>query len=458
MNCIYCMTPKNKSHIFFIVGDNMKLKEYYDAFFNGNYNRDFRIFGKQTMIRHAPKKESTNQKRKNHMQNFVVNNLNTTLIKYSNFYVHHAYFEDIVDYQLANDNARTVNHFFFDFDKEFVDGSKYKKIIKGYDGNLGIEDLKKLPLKEYLNGMNQIQEQIQDLIVYDNILSDSWNEAKKVNDYFNSQGLKTYTCLSMSKGVHLRCFFKPVIVNNYNRMIHDLHENLKKQFNLRTIDDKVTGKDSNPLKSVERLPYSFNEKSGLRVVPFSFETDSLNDVIEKSLKLSKKKLVNVEDFKGSDFVNTDFHNGILKLDSEINILVMKEQKAKEQLLKEKIANGTIKGDYTNGNALFKDLRILVRFICGDSNLVSEHERYDKYHCVFHDDKSPSAIVGKKNYTCLSSNCKITKLNYFDFIREWFNLKSDSEVKEKMVELQQLYDEKFGDIIDCDVNIESKITA
>ena len=118
----------------------------------------------------------------------------------------------------------------------------------------------------------------------------------------------------------------------------------------------------------------------------------------------------------------------------------KEQDTKNRLMHEKIANGKIKGKYYNGKGLFQDLRTLVRFVCGDDNLVSEHERYNKYKCVFHDYKNPSAIVGIKNYTCVSSNCKINKLNYFEFIKEWFKLKSDYEVKQKMVELQEKYNE------------------
>ena len=306
-----------------------------------------------------------------------------------------------------------------------------------------IEDLKQLPIREYKDGMNAIQEQIQDMIVYENILNDSWQESKKVYEYFKQQGLTTYTCLSMSKGVHLRCYFKPIHVDNYNDIIHNLHDNLVKQFNLKTLDPQVSGKDSNPSKSVERLPFTFNEKSGLRVVPFNFEHDSLEDVIEKSLKISEHKIVNVDDFKLSDYVNPTFHDGILKLNSQIEVLKMKEQQARDKLLQEKIANGTVSGNYTGENALFKDLRILVRFICGDDNLVSEHARYDKWKCVFHDDKNPSAIVGIKNYQCLSSNCKVGKINYFEFLRLWFGLKSDQEVKEKMVELQQLYDERIG---------------
>ena len=444
-----------------IGGANMKILNYFDEFFNNNYNRDLRCIGKVRNVKHAPKFETTNTKHAKSKTMFIKNNINNTMAKYTSFYGSHTYFEDVLDYQLANDTARTINHFFFDFDKEFADGSKFKKITKG-DGkeNLGIEDLKQLPIREYKDGMNAIQEQIQDMIVYENILMDSWQESKKVYEYFKSQGLTTYTCLSMSKGVHLRCFFNPIRLNNYNRIIHDLHSNLEKQFNLKTIDEKVTGKDSNPLKSVERLPYTYNEKSGLRVVPFSFEHDSLEDVIEKSIKISKnKRLSDVEQFNLNDFINPTFDNGILKLDKQIDVLVAKEQDAKNKLLQEKIKNGTINGTYNGNGGLFQDLRILVRFVCGDDNLVSEHARYDKYKCHFHHDKSPSAIVGIKNYTCLSSNCKVGKINYFEFLRLWFGLKSDDEVKEKMVELQRLYDEKFGDVIDNGgENVESTIDA
>ena len=427
----------------------MKILSYYDEFFNNNYNRDLRKFGKKSKVEHAPKHKTTNEKHKHHKQRFIKNNINTKSARYNRFYCWHTYFEDIIDYQTANENTRIVNHFFFDFDKHFDKNSiaktKFKKIT---DEQEKVKE--NMAGREYFNRMGELQEQVQDMIIFENLLSQAWNESKKVYEYFKSQGLKTYTCLSMSKGVHMRCFFKPTHVKNYNRIIHDLHSNLKEQFDLKTIDEKVTGKDSNPLKSVERLPYSFNEKSGLRVVPFSFETDSLDSVIEKSVQLSKpQKIANVESFNLSDYVNPEFHKGILKLDSQIEKAIADEQDAKEKLIHEKRLNGTINGKYVSDGGLFQDLRILVRFVCGDGNLVSEHERYDKYHCHFHEDKNPSTIVGKKNYTCLSCNCKIGKINYFEFIRNWFKLKSDNEVKEKMVELQSLYDaqsDQNGDVI------------
>ena len=432
----------------------MKIQNYYDEFFNNNYNRDLRTFTKQSDVRHAPKIEISNERHAKHKRNFIKSKINSKMARYTRFYCGHTYFEDILDYQLANDNARTINHFFFDFDKEFAKNSKFKNIT-----NKQSDAMDKLHGNELFDKLREYQEQIQDMILFENILNQSWQEAKIVNDYFQQQGLKTYTCLSSSKGVHLRAFFKPIQLNNYNDIIHDLHKNLVNQFDLKTLDPKVSGKDSNPLKSVERLPYSFNEKSGLRVTPFDFEHDSLDDVIDKAFKLSEQKIVNVEQFRLADYINTDFHNGILKLDKQIDVVKSKEKKAREQLLKEKIKNGTVSGTYGGANPLFKDLRILVRFVCGDDNLVSEHDRYDKYHCHFHGDKNPSCIVGMKNYTCLSSNCKITKLNYFEFLRLWFGLESDDEVKEKMVELQQLYDEKFGDVADNGgENVEQEIDA
>lgn len=414
----------------------MKLINFFDEFFNNKYNRDFRIFGKKTKLNHAPKYETTNEKHKKHSRMFIKSNINTKTARYNKFFGGLAYYDNMVDYQLKNEDAMQFNHMFFDFDKH---NSKFE-IIKDKQSDAK----EKLNGKAYFDRMNELQEQIQDMILFENLLKDAWQDALIVNNYLQEQGLKTFCCLSASKGIHIRCYFKPIHVNNYNRIVSDLYHNLTKQFNLKTLDFEVS--DKNPSKSVERLPYTFNEKSGLRVTPFDFEHESLNDVIDKALKLSEqRKLVNVDEFNLSDYVNAEFHNGILKLDSQIDVLVKKEQDAKDKLMQERIKNGTLNGNYTGNNGLFQDLRILVRFICGTDNLVSEHALYDKYKCVFHNDRNPSAIVGKKNYQCLSSNCKINKINYFGFIKEWFHLKSDQEVKEKMVELQTLYDAKINDL-------------
>ena len=103
----------------------MKIENYFDEFFNNSYNRDLRVFGKKSNVRHAPKVESSNEKHAKGKRNFIKNNINSIMARYNNFYGWHTYFEDIVDYQIANEDARIVNHFFFDFDKEFTQFKNY---------------------------------------------------------------------------------------------------------------------------------------------------------------------------------------------------------------------------------------------------------------------------------------------------------------------------------------------
>ena len=420
----------------------MRLIQYYNEFFDNKYLRDFRFIGKTNKTCHAPKTPSTKIKQTKKARRFILKAHSNKISKYYRFYGGLSYYDSMIDYQLANEDAKMVNHIFLDIDAPIKIDSEFR------DYTHKQEDAKRdLTGKEYMDKMDYYQEKIQDLIFNTNLLKESWNKSKRMDEYFTKQGLTTYNCFSSSKGFHTRLFFKPIHLNNYNHIIHSLHKGLVEKLDLQGIlDDQVTGKDSNPISSVERLPYSYNEKSGLRVTPFEFGVDSFDDVLETSLKLAKhNKLTNVDDFFLDDYTNKDFHNSLKKIDVQLDVLNEKENTAKEKLMKEQIANGTVNGKYIGNTGLFKDLRTLVRFICGDTNLVSEHERYNKYKCFFHDDKSPSCIVGKKNYTCLSSNCKINKLNYFGFIKEWFKLESDDEVKGKMVELQQEYYQQLENV-------------
>ena len=422
----------------------MRIKQYYDEFFDNQYFRDFRCLSKINKVCHAPKGESSRIKHNETARKFLLWNLDKKISKYSRFYGGLGYYKTINDYQVANEDALLFNHLFIDFDAH---SDEFEAIKKQEN------DARELKGKAFFKTMDDLQSQIRDLLFNTELLHDSWEDLKVVNDYFQRQGLATYNCFSGSKGFHCRVFFKPVHLNNYNRIVNDLSKNLIKQFNLKTLDLMVA---TSPSKCVERLPYTFNEKSGLRVIPININNNTLEEVLEESMKQSKGKIHKVDDFTLANQVNNDFSTGLLEMDKQVDIIVAKEEEAKQELKKQRKLNGAIHGKYTGANGLFKDLRILVRFVCGDENLVKSHERYDKYKCVFHEDKSPSAIVGVKNYTCYSENCKINKLNYFDFIKAWFQLATDDEVKEKMVELQELYDEQLGKIIDMtNINLGGK---
>ena len=403
----------------------MRIGNFYDEFFSKNYLRDFRFLGRKKKVCHAPQWQTTNIKQNKYAKRWLLKQRNTKIAKYTRLYGGIAYYKSIIDYQLANEDMKQFNHFFFDFDAH---NNKFDEIK--HKQNDAIDNLVG---KELFNTMDELQNQIQELIFNEDLIVESWNESKIVHDYFLKQGLKTLPCFSGSKGVHLRLYFNQIHLNNYDRIIEDLSHTLINEFQLKTLDESVS--DFAPSKSVERLPFTFNEKSGLNVIPFNFEHDSLDDVLNKALKPT------IEDFNLNDYINVGFDDALLSLDKEVDFVVAKEQKAKEQLKQEQAMQRNVNGTYTGGiNGNVKDnLRTLVKMICGTNNLVSEHEHYDKWKCVFHDDKNESAIVSNKYYQCLSSNCKIGKINYYDFIKEWFHLSSDDEVKEKIIELQNIMD-------------------
>ena len=419
----------------------MRIGTFYDEFFSNNYLRDFRFLGKKKKVCHAPQWQTTKIKQNRYAKRWLLKQRNTKVAKYTRLYGGIAYYKSIIHYQVANEDEKHFNHFFFDFDahnKRF-DEIKHKQ-------NDAID---KLTGKDMFNTLDDLQIQIQDLIFNEDLIVESWNESKIVHDYFLNQGLKTLPCFSGSKGIHLRLYFDEIHLNNYDRIVEDLSHTLIDEFHLKTMDESVS--DFAPSKSVERLPYTYNEKSALKVIPFSFEHNSLDDVLDKAKRLSKRRLDKVEDFCLSDYVNVGFSDALLKLDEKVGIIVAKEQKAKEQLKQEQAMQRSVNGTYTGGiNGNVKDdLRILVKMVCGTDNLVKEHEHYDKWKCVFHDDKNESAIVSKKYYQCLSSNCKVGKINYYDFIKEWFHLSSDDEIKDKIIELQSIMD---GDVVIENANL------
>ena len=92
---------------------------------------------------------------------------------------------------------------------------------------------------------------------------------------------------------------------------------------------------------------------------------------------------------------------------------------------------TVAGVYTgSADDLFKDVRNLTRLVLGEPE--KEYNKYNVYLCPFHDDHNPSARVYRKNFICES--CGV-HYRYFDFIKNYFGLKSDKETKAKMRELR-----------------------
>lgn len=349
-------------------------------------------------------------------------NIRNFLIKYSNpknkmhgaLFSQLTYYKTIGDLRIKDESERYANCLFFDFDVDAVELYDLKTEIKIAYGDLtGNDRLKRIA---------EIQKEYQQLLFTTDILEKPFNDAKKLYDFFKSNNIKCYTVFSGSKGIHLYLFFDECKLINYSEISYKLANSYKSALDLTTLDLAVN-KDAIARKS--RVIYSKHETSNLFTTPFDIESESISDVLEKSRK-QKIKPFDLSDYTISD---DNFVATLKNIDADIsakNEIIIAEKKKWNKAI-----NGAAISD-AEKDAIFSDMRILLKVIIGDP--VREFKNYNSYSCPFHDDKSPSARVYKNNFLCATENLH---LNYFDFIRKYFDLPDDDAVKDKMKELKKL---------------------
>lgn len=349
-------------------------------------------------------------------------NIRNFLIKYSNpknkmhgaLFSQLTYYKTIGDLRIKDESERYANCLFFDFDVDADELHDLKTEIKIAYGDLtGNDRLKRIA---------EIQKEYQQLLFTTDILEKPFNDAKKLYDFFKSNNIKCYTVFSGSKGIHLYLFFDECKLINYSEISYKLANSYKSALDLTTLDLAVN-KDAIARKS--RVIYSKHETSNLFTTPFDIESESISDVLEKSRK-QKIKPFDLSDYTISD---DNFVATLKNIDADIsakNEIIIAEKKKWNKAI-----NGAAISD-AEKDAIFSDMRILLKVIIGDP--VREFKNYNSYSCPFHDDKSPSARVYKNNFLCATENLH---LNYFDFIRKYFDLPDDDAVKDKMKELKKL---------------------
>ena len=394
-------------------------KEFYMNFYNNQLFRDF-LFVKSnpnakydTESPYLPYNANTDFKR----------NINNFIIKYSNpknkihgaFFSQLTYYKTIGDLRIKDEFDRYSNCLFFDFDVDADELHDLKIDIKVVYGDFTGKDLFKK--------IAEIQHEYQDILFTTDILEKPFADAKKLYDYFKANNIPCFTVFSGSKGIHLYTFFDECKLANYSDISYKLANSYKSALDLPTLDLAVN-KDAIARKS--RVIYSKHETSNLFTTPFDIESETIADVLEKSRKQK------VEPFDLSNYTIADDGEfvGVLKsIDSEItakNEIIIAEKKK----LNKAINGGKISD--AEKDAIFSDMRILLKVILGEP--VREFKNYNSYKCPFHDDNSPSARVYKNNFLCATENLH---LNYFDFIRKYFDLPDDDAVKDKMKELKKL---------------------
>ena len=303
---------------------------------------------------------------------------------------------------------------FFDFDVESDELHRLKNEIKNtYNDLTG---------KQRLNQVKNLQLEYQNLLFETDVLEKPLNDAKTLHSYLKSHNINSYAVFSGSKGIHLYVFFDECKLRNYTDISYKLAESYKSRLKLDTLDLSVN-KDAIARKS--RVIYSNHATSNLFTIPIDIESDSVTEILTNAKKQS------VIPFELDDYVISDdggFVNVLKNIDASINDK-NSEIMAEKEKVKSMITGTAISS--ADKDLIFSDMRVLLKVILGEP--VREFENYNTYCCPFHDDHSPSARVYKNNFLCATENLH---LNYFDFIRKYFDLPDDDAVKKKMKELKK----------------------
>lgn len=395
-------------------------KQFYYDFYNNHFFRDY-IFVNQnpnveynTESPYLPYNPKTNFKR--NIINFLLKYTNKHMKINGDLYSQVTYYKSIGDLRIKNESDRFCNCLFFDFDADNETLHDLKVKLKNtYDDLTGKDRIKKI---------NEIQKEYQNILYTTDILQKPLSDAKKLYDFFKSNNIKPYTVFSGSKGIHLYIFFDECKLSNCSEISYKLADSYKSALDLPTLDLAVN-KDAIARKS--RIIYSKHGTSNLFVTPFDIESESIADVLDKSRKQ------HIEQFDLDDYVIKDnnFINLLKSIDDDLktkNEIIIAEKKK----LQKTTRNNIVVIDNPDKDNIFSDMRILCKLILG--NPEREFKDYNSYKCPFHDDNTPSARVYEKNFLCATENLY---LNYFDFIRKYYDCKSDDEVKRKMKELKKL---------------------
>lgn len=386
----------------------LNLKEYYRNFFNQKYLRDLRYI-KTSKINKTGKNvyndilkikyELRNQPYKQFLP-FLINNNHNGLN--GNLFYQLFYYKNYDDYLLKLENKRFNDRLFFDFD---IEDSRITRIKNNFQYAYNT-----LTGKERIQLIKKSRNQLQDLIIKDDLLFNVFNESKKLINYFESRNIKPYFIFSGFKGFHINVFFKEAKLKCISDISYSLANNYKKELNLKYLDLNVN-KDA--ISRVQRTPLIKHEKTGLYTKPLNNEV-----TYDDFLTIIKKNNNKVDLFNIQDYIIPN--NKLIKLNNKFKI---------EKLKKEISKPLEIKATGFNTNNLFKDMRNLSKLLLGEP--VRIYKEYNSYKCPFHDDKNPSVRIYKNNFLCVTCNLS---LNYFQFIKKYYKLKTDDDVKLKMQEL------------------------
>ena len=397
-----------------------RFKEYYSSFYGNQYYRDLVYVDTDLdKVLYSLKYPNVSKLSKvdNRFYNAIHKNRNKgigTLISSLTFY------PSLEDFHSKDYSSRFTDRLFFDFDVDSKMAKELKENMKNAKLYL-YEEERRIAIEDY-------QKQFRNLIFNDNLLLEPFNELKSLISYFKDLGIRPYPLFSGSKGFHLVIFLNPMKLNNINEISYNLADHLKRKLDLTLLDLSVN-KDSIARK--QRIPFSKHERTLLYTVPI--DTNLSYDELLKQIKRNRPKPVPFD--RESYLPEEEFHKNMVNLNAKITEEKMYSQMKQQELQKQKRELLSAKRKNNNRDSVDNidfssiDMRSLVSKIIGSPE--REYSNYSMFKCPFHNDNNPSMKVNEKWASCYSCDFYY---NWYDFIKNYFNLKTVEEITTKLYEI------------------------
>lgn len=316
------------------------LKEYYHSYYNGHQYRDV-VYKKIPTVNDdgAPITLKYNPDDKMRPYEKFYKFLTSSMHRGSNgsLMATITHYPNYLTYQSKQEEDRLTDRLFFDFD---IKTNESKRIAAELNNTY-----RNATGRERLRLIDAYRKEYRKLILEDDLIRPVYDEVMRfINVLYDDLKLHPYLTWSGSSGFHVNIFMPDQKLQYINYVRTKMHNVFKDKLNLKYQDDKVL----DAISRKQRVPYSMNPKTALRVMPIPSDIgyDELLSMMESNFKSNS---INVDtDFNIEEYyANTDFIDMLHYLDNKGKAAAIHER--------EIAARNNKKMPKTNGNKIYKGM-------------------------------------------------------------------------------------------------------
>lgn len=408
-------------------GQNRKLKkslkEYYKAYYNGNFLRDFRyIYDDKKQFNHV-----FNAKKLGLKSNAESRAL--TFITKSDHLGHDGlmggeitYFKSIDEYLIGDMDERYSDRLFFDLDIADDRIDIIKEAMKdAYDKYSGDE------LKYRLD---ELKRDFRNLIFNEDLIYPTFQEAKKLCLYLEDLGLKPYLICSASKGFHINIFYDECRLQNLSQVSRLFAKSFSNKLNLKYLDYAVFDRKK-AQRRLQRLQYLYHSKTDLITIPIPKIYDY--DEVLKLLKKNNRSPIEF-DFQEYSRASDEFRESLINNDRYFQRI--NERDARNKKIENDKKRRMMQKRYGKKYKNYSDISMIDLYSAYGGEIIKEGSGKAIVRCLFHGaDRNPSAVIFKDSNYFHCSSCGKT-LNYYGLISEMEGTEVHEDIMAKVDEFMK----------------------